>query len=79
MEVKINIFVYNLKFKFNYSDLKKLNKVARSVQNFVGRGDFEEFVRFMYSVSRFEDEIEFNFVHPQVLLPIIMPTFRNEL
>ena len=60
-------------------NLKKIHKVARAVQGFVGKGDFEEFVRYMYSVSRFEDEIEFNYVHPQVLLPIIMPTFRNML
>ena len=46
------------------------------VQELAGKGDFEEFCRFMYSVSRFGNEIDFNFIHPQTLIPYISPAFR---
>ena len=76
IQLKVNsLFKIQVYIKSNL-DPQKLDIVSRRVQELAGNGDFEEFCRYMYSVSRFGDEIEFNFIHPQTLLPSISPPFR---
>ena len=58
------------------SDPEKVEIVSKRIQELAGNGDFEEFCRYMYSVSKFNGELEFNYIHPTTVLAAVSPTFR---
>ena len=50
--------------------------VKSMVEDLAAEDDYDEFVRFMFSVGLFEDEVQFNYIHPMLLQAAIMPSLR---
>ena len=50
--------------------------VKETVEDLAAEDDYDEFVRFMFSVGLYDDEIQFNYIHPTILQAAIMPNLR---
>ena len=50
--------------------------VKSMVEALAAEDEYDEFVRFMFSVGLYEDELQFNYIHPTILQAAIMPSLR---
>ena len=69
--------ITNLNFK--YLAQAKLHQVKKMVERYAEDDDYQEFVRCMFSVGLYDEEIEFNYIHPMVLQSAITPTLRSRV
>ena len=54
-----------------------MHDVVLYVEDCANRKDYEDFARFCFSVGIHNEKLQFNYVHPQMLLPNINPAVRN--
>ena len=68
----------NHRFKNNEKFLApaKTAKVIRFIEDAAARNDYDDFARYMFSVSLFESKIQFNYIHPTAALACVTPTLR---
>ena len=60
-------------------DEAKLSQVKEMVETFAEADEYEEFVRFMFSVGLYDNELQFNYIHPMILQSAITPTLRQRV
>ena len=64
---------YNLKIVLEPS---KINRVIQFIEDAAERQDYDDFARYMFSVSLIESTLQFNYIHPLVAVANVTPSLR---
>ena len=68
----LNLLIKN----FYFLAPSKISKVTQFIEDAAERNDYDDFARFMFSVSLIESKLQFNFIQPQVAVANVTPSLR---